>query len=298
MALQNKLKAFVRFDGSGRVIPSSLILQKSKPKVGNWKEINATECCNSTTTTTTVDLRPRISTLACGPLLPYQDITIVNGSSICDPMIYITGDFSQLPQGPFYVNVGSTYRMFSPMGNQAYPSGSCTSCGGTTTTTTTAASGFMFNVNLASSSQSACAGMPAWNLYAATPFLGNGTTLYYTSELNWAYDGAYGSYVNYQNVVYTLSGATIVDNGTSCSSITTTTTAAPVYYYSADYYYDCNLDQSNVTVVSSVPLSNGSYYTDPTNPCVTFLITGSAPWDPSPYEVDANSGNVSCVSCS
>jgi hypothetical protein len=53
MALQNKLKAFVRFDGSGRVIPSSLILQKSKPKVGNWKEINATECCNNNTTTTT-----------------------------------------------------------------------------------------------------------------------------------------------------------------------------------------------------------------------------------------------------
>jgi hypothetical protein len=56
MALQNKLKAFVRFDGSGRVIPSSLILQKSKPKVGNWKEINAKECCNytpGTTTTTT-----------------------------------------------------------------------------------------------------------------------------------------------------------------------------------------------------------------------------------------------------
>lgn len=53
MALQNKLKAFVRFDGSGRVIPSSLILQKSKPKVGNWKEINATQCCNDITSTTT-----------------------------------------------------------------------------------------------------------------------------------------------------------------------------------------------------------------------------------------------------
>jgi hypothetical protein len=53
MALQNKLKAFVRFDGSGRVIPSSLILQKSKPKVGDWKEINATQCCNDTPTTTT-----------------------------------------------------------------------------------------------------------------------------------------------------------------------------------------------------------------------------------------------------
>jgi len=53
MALQNKLKAFVRFDGSGRIIPSSLILQKSKPKVGNWKEINSTECCNYAPTTTT-----------------------------------------------------------------------------------------------------------------------------------------------------------------------------------------------------------------------------------------------------
>lgn len=50
----NKLKAYVRFDGSGRIVPSSLIVQAFKPKVGNWKEINATECCNTTTTTTTI----------------------------------------------------------------------------------------------------------------------------------------------------------------------------------------------------------------------------------------------------
>ena len=49
----NKLKAFVRFDGSGRIIPSSLIVQAFKPKVGNWKEIDAKECCNYTPTTTT-----------------------------------------------------------------------------------------------------------------------------------------------------------------------------------------------------------------------------------------------------
>jgi len=49
----NKLKAFVRFDGSGRVVSSSLIVQAFKPKVGNWKEIDAKECCNYTTTTTT-----------------------------------------------------------------------------------------------------------------------------------------------------------------------------------------------------------------------------------------------------
>ena len=50
------LKAFVRFDGSGRIVAGSLILRKNKPKVGKWKEIQAYECCNyipSTTTTTT-----------------------------------------------------------------------------------------------------------------------------------------------------------------------------------------------------------------------------------------------------
>jgi hypothetical protein len=56
MSNQRDLKAFVRFDGSGRVVAGSLVLRKNKPKVGRWKEIQAYECCNyipSTTTTTT-----------------------------------------------------------------------------------------------------------------------------------------------------------------------------------------------------------------------------------------------------
>lgn len=47
------LKAYVRFDGSGRIVAGSLILRKNKPKVGKWKEISAYECCNPTTTTST-----------------------------------------------------------------------------------------------------------------------------------------------------------------------------------------------------------------------------------------------------
>jgi hypothetical protein len=54
---QKKLKAFVRYDGSGRVVASSLILRKNKPRVGRWVEIPEYLCCNgapsSTTTTTT-----------------------------------------------------------------------------------------------------------------------------------------------------------------------------------------------------------------------------------------------------
>ena len=57
MSNQRNLKAFVRYDGSGRVVAGSLVLRKNKPKVGKWREIQAYECCNyipsSTTTTTT-----------------------------------------------------------------------------------------------------------------------------------------------------------------------------------------------------------------------------------------------------
>lgn len=46
MTNQSKLKAYVRYDGTGRVIAGGPILQRFKPKVGNWVEIQANECCN------------------------------------------------------------------------------------------------------------------------------------------------------------------------------------------------------------------------------------------------------------
>jgi hypothetical protein len=56
------LKAYVRIDGTGRVVAGSLILQRFKPKVGKWQEINAYECCNETTTTTTTTVAPTTTT--------------------------------------------------------------------------------------------------------------------------------------------------------------------------------------------------------------------------------------------
>jgi hypothetical protein len=47
------LKGYIRFDGSGRIVPGSLVLRRKKPRVGNWLEVPAYECCNPTTTTTT-----------------------------------------------------------------------------------------------------------------------------------------------------------------------------------------------------------------------------------------------------
>ena len=62
MANQRDLKAFVRYDGSGRVVAGSLILRKQKPKVGRWQEIQAYECCNFTSTTTTTTAAPTTTT--------------------------------------------------------------------------------------------------------------------------------------------------------------------------------------------------------------------------------------------
>ncbi len=61
------LKAFVRFDGSGRIVAGSLILRRKKPKVGKWVEIPAYECCNPTTTTTTTVPPTTTSTTTVAP---------------------------------------------------------------------------------------------------------------------------------------------------------------------------------------------------------------------------------------
>jgi hypothetical protein len=73
------LKAYVRFDGTGRIVPSSLILRRKKPKVGKWVEIPAYECCNyvpstttttsstSSTTTTTTTVAPTTTTTTTAP---------------------------------------------------------------------------------------------------------------------------------------------------------------------------------------------------------------------------------------
>lgn len=51
------LKAFVRYDGSGRVVAGSLIFRKNKPKVGNFQQINSYKCCNFDQSTITVNVQ-------------------------------------------------------------------------------------------------------------------------------------------------------------------------------------------------------------------------------------------------
>ena len=61
------LKAYVRFDGTGRIVPGSLVLRRNKPKVGKWMEIEAYECCNPTTTTSTTAAPTTTTTTSVAP---------------------------------------------------------------------------------------------------------------------------------------------------------------------------------------------------------------------------------------
>lgn len=74
MANSKDLKAYVRIDGSGRVVAGSLVLRKKQPKVGKWMQIQAYECCDpyfpTTTSTTTAvpvsDIRLKQNIVATG----------------------------------------------------------------------------------------------------------------------------------------------------------------------------------------------------------------------------------------
>lgn len=78
MANQRNLKAFVRYDGSGRIVAGSLILRKQKPKVGKWQEINATECCGyvPTTTTTSTSTSTTTTTTTVAPTTTTTTTTV------------------------------------------------------------------------------------------------------------------------------------------------------------------------------------------------------------------------------
>ena len=104
------LKAFVRFDGSGRIVAGSLILRKNKPKVGKWKEIQAYVCCFLTTTTTTT-VAPTTSTTTT-PQTP-QPINVVatrasggmvsgEGTSTSDSIL------ARVSNGEYVMNARST----------------------------------------------------------------------------------------------------------------------------------------------------------------------------------------------
>lgn len=108
MATSKRLRAWVRYDGQNRIVPSSLILQVSRPKIGTWEEIPT----SLTGTTTTAYCISCTSWRYDGP-----DVsgTIANaalcGGNICGDIDVIVGQivciqFGQFTYGGTWTNMG------------------------------------------------------------------------------------------------------------------------------------------------------------------------------------------------
>lgn len=116
MSNKRPLKSFIRYDGSGRAVSSSLIWRKNKPKVGNWKEVQGYECCDTagcdfppvilTYNISQVNFgQPLIFSLGCnlsnrlydeaipaGPITPQQYIDALNNSYGWTGIFSVSGD--------------------------------------------------------------------------------------------------------------------------------------------------------------------------------------------------------------
>ena len=93
------LKAFVRYDGSGRVVSSSLILRKQKPKVGKWTEIQGYECCNDVILTYDVEsptITDVVLRLFCNGTQIHYLFTPSDSTTIASLIIILNNTFNVL----------------------------------------------------------------------------------------------------------------------------------------------------------------------------------------------------------
>jgi hypothetical protein len=128
------LKAYVRFDGTGRIVPSSLILRRKMPKVGKWVEVPAYECCNPTTTTSTSTSTTTTTTTAAPIACNGYNVLVNDGETGNLTGIDCLGvPFNTDITGPY--NQVNCYNVINSASNASITFiGSCP----TTTTTTTA----------------------------------------------------------------------------------------------------------------------------------------------------------------
>jgi hypothetical protein len=114
-----KLRAFVRIDGSGRVVSGTPVFQAHKPKVGTWREIplyyRGVATSTTTSTTTIAGITVKIShdpmlDPVCTTLTTLA-IQITSGTSLSDALT-ITGDFASL--GAYYTPVAPGDMMSQP----------------------------------------------------------------------------------------------------------------------------------------------------------------------------------------
>lgn len=200
----------------------------------------------STTTTTNgvgPTINPNYSSAACDTSGGFQTVTLINGTSICDPNVYLSSGFYMLPT-QFYITYQGYSRLFAKDSQSqfAYPQGSCIDCStSTTTTTTTPINAFdvwVTNFDTEFWTEIACEA-PRVTVYSTSTSLTSGAKIFRNSNLTNEVDNnnivyvqvyPFGSSNNIQGAYYLqATGLGPFSSFTTCNAptSTTTTTAAP-----------------------------------------------------------------------
>jgi hypothetical protein len=138
MGSNQNLKAYVRYDGSGRVVPGSLILRRNKPKVGNWQQVQGYECNSGGTSyrvvATASGAVSSVITYRSGVDNSTQTVNLVGTNLLVATICAVTGSVSATNA------VGTTTTITAGAGCQCSGLDPEVSFSNTTTTTTTSTS--------------------------------------------------------------------------------------------------------------------------------------------------------------
>jgi hypothetical protein len=141
------LKAYVRYDGSGRVVPGSLILRRTKPKVGNWQQVQGYECNSGGTSyqviATASGALSSVITYRSGVDNSTQTVNLVGEDLLVATICAVTGSISAVnavgTTTVITAGAGCTCSSFDPEVSFSNTTTTTTTTAAPTTTTTTTA---------------------------------------------------------------------------------------------------------------------------------------------------------------
>ena len=274
-----------------------VLLEQCCPEPTTTTVAPTTTTIPTSTTTTTNGSGPTInanySATPCDTSGGFQTVTLINGTSICDPNVYLSSGFYMLPT-QFYITYQGYSRLFAKDSQSqfAYPQGSCIDCS-TSTTTTTATNSYSYTVSASSSSDRnyTCSNpytSGQQTLWANTYIPGDVQKFYTDSNLTNPYLGNVNDYYAYMigwpsGILYVgqMGADGTMFNKSTCQQATTTTTTTNSsstlwsgrYSDTGNKYEVCfggNWSSANVyTDISSGPFSPGTPLF--TNPGLTTL---------------------------
>jgi hypothetical protein len=142
------LKAYVRYDGSGRVVAGSLILRRNKPKVGNWQQVQGYECNSGGTSyqvvATASGALSSVITYRSGVDNSTQTVNLVGTNLLVATICAVTGSISAAnavgTTTVITAGAGCTCSSFDPEVSFSNTTTTTTSSTSTTTTTSTSTS--------------------------------------------------------------------------------------------------------------------------------------------------------------